>query len=190
MTSSLWSHAFRRGRSLLSTPPVPPNGLAPHAVPNSLDVPTDPTVKLDPQRLASFNPKVRNAIWRLHLRREYVSLDHILNEIKDWSVIEQLFYVEFVCQQQSGYIDPAVVCQPQYMVDAGTGKLRVDFRLSLRDHVTPILYFVELDGFRWHDRTPQEFAKGRRRIRVLQRKGARIPVRRVGGVARRHGVCV
>jgi hypothetical protein len=142
-----------------------------------LNVSANYIVKLDPQRLAPFDPKVQNAIVRLHLRRGYVSLDDILDEIKKWSVIEQLFYVEFVCQQQSGYIDPAVVCKPQYMVDAGTGKLRVDFRLSLRDPVMPILppilYFVELDSFRWHDRNPQEFAKGKRRMRVLQRKGGR-----------------
>jgi hypothetical protein len=132
---------------------------------------------LDSQRLATFDPKVQSTIVRLHLRREYVSLDDLLEEIKNWSPIEQLFYVEFVYMQQSGYIDQAVVSQPQYMVDTRTGKLRVDFRLSLRDPVMPvlppILYFVELDSFRWHDRTPQEFAKGKRRMRVLQQKGGR-----------------
>jgi hypothetical protein len=140
-------------------------------------LPTNLAVTLDSQRLAVFDPKVQRAILRLHLRRGNVSLDDILNELKDWTEIEQLFYVEFVYQQQSGYIDEAVVCQPQYMVDTGPGKLRVDFRLSLRDPVMPalppILYFVELDGFRWHDRTPQEFARGKRRMRVLQRKGGR-----------------
>jgi hypothetical protein len=43
---------------------------------------------------------------RLYLRREYVSLDHIIDEIKDWSVIEQLFYLEFVYQQQAGLHRP------------------------------------------------------------------------------------
>jgi hypothetical protein len=133
------------------------------------------TVKLDSQRLATFDSKVQHAVLRLYLRREYVSLDLILDEIKDWSVIEQLFYLEFLYQQQSGYIDQAVVCQPQYVVDAGIRKLRVDFRFSLPDPVMPalppILYFVELDSFRWHDRTPKEFVKGKRRMRVLQRKG-------------------
>jgi hypothetical protein len=142
---------------------------------NGLNVPVNYIVKLDPQRLAVFDPKVQSAIIRLHMRRGYV--DDIVDEIKDWSPIEQLFYLEFLYQQQSGYIDQAVVCQPQYVVDTRTGKLRVDFRFSLPDPVMPvlppILYFVELDSFRWHDRTPQEFAKGRRRMRVLQRKGGR-----------------
>jgi hypothetical protein len=145
---------------------------------NELNVSANHIVKLDSQRLAAFDPKVQSTIIRLHLRREYVSLDDLLDEIKNWSVIEQLWYLEFLYQQQSGYIDQAVVCQPQYMVDTRTGKLRVDFRLSWRDPampiLPPILYFVELDSFRWHDRTPQEFAKGKRRIRVLQRKGGRI----------------
>jgi hypothetical protein len=131
----------------------------------------------DTQCLAVFDPKVQSTILRLHLRREYVLLDDVLDEIKNWSVIEQLWYLEFLYQQQSGYIDRAVVCQPQYMVETRTGRLRVDFRLSWRDPMMPvlppILYFVELDSFRWHDRTPQEFAKGKRRMRVLQRKGAR-----------------
>jgi hypothetical protein len=30
-----------------------------------------------------------------------------------------------------------------------------------------------VDSFQRHDRTPQEFAKGKRRMRVLQRKGGR-----------------
>jgi hypothetical protein len=142
---------------------------------NALNVSANYTVKLDPQRLAAFNPKVQSAIMRLQLRREYVLTDHILDEIKDWSVIEQLFYLEFLYQQQSCYIDQAVICQPQYVVDAGIKKLRVDFRFSLPDPVMPvlppILFYVELDSFRWHDRTPKEFAKGKRRMRVLQRKG-------------------
>lgn len=133
------------------------------------------TAKLDSQRLAAFDPKVQKAILRFYLRREYVSLDLIFDEIKDWSVIEQLFYLEFVYQQQGSYIDQAVVCQPQYVVDTGIRKLRVDFRFSLPDPVMPvlppILFYVELDSFRWHDRTPKEFAKGKRRMRVLQRKG-------------------
>jgi hypothetical protein len=144
---------------------------------NGLNGSANYIVKLDPQRLAAFDPKVQSAIVQLHLRREYVSLDDVLDEIKNWSAIEQLFYVEFVYLQQSSYIDRAVVSQPQYMVDTRTGKLRVDFRLSLRDPVMPvlppILYFVELDSFRWHDRTPQEFAKGKRRMRELQRTGGR-----------------
>ena len=90
-------------------------------------------------------------------------------------MIEQLFYLEFLDQQQSSYIDQAIVCQPQYMVDAGIRKLRVDFRFRLPDPVMPvlppILFYVELDSFRWHDRTPKEFAKGKRRMRGLQRKG-------------------
>jgi hypothetical protein len=92
-------------------------------------------------------------------------------------VIEQLFYLEFLYQQQSGYIDQTIVCQPQYTVDAGIRKLQVDFHFSLPDSVMPalppILFFVELDSFQWHDRTPQEFAKGKRRMRILQRKGGR-----------------
>jgi hypothetical protein len=144
---------------------------------NALNVSANYTIKLDPQCLAEFDPKVQSAILRLHLLREYVSLDYLLAEIKDWTEIEQLFYVEFVYQQQSGFIDRAVICQPQYKVDAGIKKLQVDFRLSWRDPVMPalppILYFVELDSFQWHDRTLQEFIKGKRRMRVLQRKGAR-----------------
>jgi hypothetical protein len=144
---------------------------------NELNVSANYIVKLDPQRLAPFDPKVQSAIVRLHLQREYVPLDDVLDEIKNWSAIEQLFYVEFVYLQQSSYIDQAIVSQPQYMVDTRAGKLRVDFRLSLRDPVMPvlppILYFVELDSFRWHDRTPQEFAKGKRRMRVLQQQGGR-----------------
>jgi len=144
---------------------------------NDLNGSANHTVRLDPQRLAAFDPKVQRTIVRLHLRRGYISLDDILNEIKNWTVIEQLFYVEFVYLQQSSYIDRAVVSQPQYVVDTRTGKLRVDFRLSLRDPMMPllrpILYFVELDSFRWHDRNPQEFAKGKRRMRVLQRRGGR-----------------
>jgi hypothetical protein len=144
---------------------------------SELNVSANYIVKLDPQRLAPFDPKVQNAIVRLHLRRGYVSLDDILDEIKKWSVIEQLFHVEFVYLQQSSYIDRAVVSQPQYIVDTRSGKLRVDFRLSLHDTMMPllppILYFVELDSFRWHDRTSQEFAKGKRRMRMLQRKGGR-----------------
>jgi hypothetical protein len=112
--------------------------------------------KLDPQRLASFDPKVQSAIVQIHRRREYISLDDVLNEIKDWSAIEQLFYLEFLCQQQSGLIDQAVVCRPQYVVDVGIRKLQVDFRFSLPDPVLsildPILFYVELDSFRWHGR--------------------------------------
>jgi hypothetical protein len=144
---------------------------------NELNVSANYIVKLDPRCLAAFDPKVQSAIVRLHSRREYVSLDDILDEIKNWSEIERLWYLDFLYQQQSGYIDQAIVCEPQYIVDTRTGKLRVDFRLSLRDPMMPVLppirYFVELDSRQWHDRTPQEFAKGRRRIRVLQRKGGR-----------------
>jgi hypothetical protein len=124
---------------VISTPLVSPNGSAPHVAPDALNVSPNHTVRLDPHRLTVFDPKVQNVLMRLHLRRGYISLEPILNKIQDWSVIEQLFYAEFVCQQQSGYIDQAVVCQPQYVVDTGTGKLRVDFRLSLRDSVMPVL---------------------------------------------------
>jgi hypothetical protein len=165
------------GQLLINTSGVPSNGPSRYVEPGDLNVSANYSTQLGLQRLAAFDPKVQSAIVRLHLRREYVSLDDLLEEIKNWSAIEQLFYVEFVYLQQSGYIDQAVVSQPQYMVDTRTGKLRIDFRLSWRDPVMPvlppILYFVELDSFRWHDRTPQEFAKGKRRMRVLQRKGGR-----------------
>jgi hypothetical protein len=144
---------------------------------NDLNGSANYTVKLDPQRLAVFDPKIQNMIARFHLRRDYISLDAILDEIKNWSAIEQLWYLEFLYQQHSGYIDQAIACQPQYLMDTRTGKLRVDFRLSWRDPLMrllpPILYFVELDGFRWHDRTPQEYAKGKRRIPLLQQNGGR-----------------
>jgi hypothetical protein len=163
------------GQPLIDTPRIPSKGLAPHVVPNNVNVSPNYTGTLDSQRLATFDPKVQRAIMRLHLRREYVSLDHVIDEIKDWSVIEQLFYLEFVYQQQGSYIDRAVSCESQYVVDAGIRKFRVDFRFSYPDPVMPvlppILFYVELDSFRWHDRTPQEFAKGKHRMRVLQRKG-------------------
>jgi hypothetical protein len=63
---------------------------------NNLNGSANYPVKLDPQRLAAFDPKVQSAIRRLHLRREYISLDDVLNEIKNWSVIEQLFDLEFL----------------------------------------------------------------------------------------------
>jgi hypothetical protein len=54
----------------------------------------------------------------------------------------------------------------------------VDFKLSLRDEViptlAPVVYFVELNGRGFHDRTREEFTKGQRRIRELQRRGARV----------------
>jgi hypothetical protein len=163
------------GQPLINTSRIPSKELAPYVVPNDVNVSPTYTGKLDSQRLATFDPKVQSAIMRLHLRREYVSLDHIVDEIKNWSVIEQFFCLEFVYQQQGSYIDRAVSCEPQYVVDTGIRKFRVDFRFSLPDAVMPvlplILYYVELDSFRWHDRTPQEFAKGKRRMRLLQRKG-------------------
>jgi hypothetical protein len=165
------------GQPLINTPHIPSKSLGQHVVPTNPNGSTTPTVMLGPRRLAAFDPKVRNAILQLHLRREYISLDAILDEIARWTAIEQLFYVEFLFQQQSHYIDEAVVCQPQYRTDDGIRTLRVDFLLSLPDPVMsalpPILFYVELDSFRWHDRTPEEFAKDRRRMRVLQRKGGR-----------------
>jgi len=65
---------------------------------NDLNGSANYTVKLDPQRLAVFDPKIQNMIARFHLRRDYISLDAILDEIKNWSAIEQLWYLEFLYQ--------------------------------------------------------------------------------------------
>ena len=89
-------HFLEGGRSLINTPP---NTAAP------VHLSTNHAGTFDPQRLATFDLKVQSTIMRLHLRREYVSLGGVLDEIKDWSVIEQLWYLEFIYQQQSGYID-------------------------------------------------------------------------------------
>jgi hypothetical protein len=160
----------------------------------SYSILTNHTLRIDSQRLTNFHPKVQNTILRLHLRREYVSLDHILDEIERWTLIEQLFYLEFLYARQSGCIDQAVACQPQYMVEAGMRKLRVDFRFTLPDPVMPalppILYFVELDSRQWHDRTPKEFANGRRRMRVLQRQGGRAYSFAGSEVLRNAAACV
>jgi hypothetical protein len=50
---------------------------------NGLNVPANYIVQLDPQHLATFELKVQSAIMRLHLRRGYVSLDRVLDEIKN-----------------------------------------------------------------------------------------------------------
>src|SRR5690606_27949141 len=124
--------------------------LARYVVPNHLNGSSKHAVKLDPQRLAAFDPKVQSAIVRLHLRREYISLDPIIDEIKDRTVIEQLFYLEFLHQQRAGYIDRAVGCNRSTWWTRGSGNFvsifAVAYPIRSCRFSPPILFYVEIDS--------------------------------------------
>jgi len=127
---------------------------------------------------SDFHPQVQKNLLRLLIFRPNLSLDNIIKEIAGWQPNEQLYYLEFLILKISERINRAINIEPQVIVLSGRKFYRVDFKLALTDHVMsylpPILYFVELDGFSFHDRTREEFTKARQRLRNLQREGAKV----------------
>jgi hypothetical protein len=148
---------------LINAPHVPSNGL-PHHV--------------EPYNLTSFTPAVQKALQKLELLRNDVSIEPIVRRIAKWdSPPERLFYVTFIYLKNSRRIDPKIRIEEQYYIATGGKEYYVDFRLSLADEMypalAPLFVFVECDSREFHDRTPEEFDKGRERIRELQRQGGK-----------------
>jgi hypothetical protein len=123
-------------------------------------------------------PEVRRSLAQLYLLRSHISIESILKEIKDWWPTEQLFYLGFLRLKIANRINPGIKIAPQCTLPSEVSYYRVDFKLALRDEVIPslppLIYWVELDGRSYHERTPQEFTKGRQRLRELQRKGGKV----------------
>jgi hypothetical protein len=128
-----------------------------------------------------LHPQVEKSIARLLLLRDGISPVNILNQIAPWQPTEQLFHLEFLNLKISNRISQAITSQPQESILVGGHCYCVDFKVSLRDEevfptLPPILYYVELDGRGFHDRTREEFVKERHRLRELQRHGGRVYV--------------
>ena len=128
--------------------------------------------------ITCFDPAVQKILLQLVLHRNRISIASILSAIKDWTPIEQLFYLEFIYLKVRECINPNIEIVPQYHVHSGNHRYRVDFKLSLPDEVkrslAPITAFVECDSRAFHDRTAEEFTKERQRLRALQRHGAKV----------------
>jgi hypothetical protein len=135
--------------------------------------------KLD-ARLAipGFHPQVQKSILRLVLLRDGISPVGILEEVAPWSPPEQLFHLEYLILRISKRINQAIACEPQKHILTKGNCYWVDFKLSLRDEVFTslpvVVYFVELDGRAFHDRTRDEFITERQRLRELQRAGGKV----------------
>jgi hypothetical protein len=122
--------------------------------------------------------EVCRSIVQLYLLGEHISIESILKEIKGWSPIEQLFYLAFLRLKIAKRINPDIKIEPQCTLSSRSGCYYMDFKLVLRDEVIqflpPLVRWVKLDGCSYHERTPQEFTKGRQRVRELQRKGGKV----------------
>jgi hypothetical protein len=125
-----------------------------------------------------FHPQVQKSLLRLMLLRDGISVGDIAVTVAEWTPIEQLWHLEFLFLKISRRINPAIKSEPQSSISAGGKLYKIDFKLSLRDEVMPslppIVYFVELDGREFHDRTKEDFLRERQRLRDLQREGARV----------------
>jgi hypothetical protein len=133
---------------------------------------------MDTSSEAAFHSEVRKSLAKLYLLRDRISIEAIISEIKGWWPTEQLFYLGFLRLRIANRINPDIKIEPQCIVQRDASYYCVDFKLALRDEViprlTPLIYWVEIDGHSYHDRTPQEFTKGRQRLRELQRKGGKV----------------
>ena len=141
-----------------------------------------------------FHPQVQKSILRLILLRDGISPVSILEEIAPWSPPEQLFHLEYLILRVSKRISQAIACEPQKNILTNGNCYWVDFKLSLRDEVfaslPAMVYFVELDGRAFHDRTRDEFIRERRHLRELQRAGAKVYTFAAEEVFRNVSKCV
>jgi hypothetical protein len=139
---------------------------------------TETLIQVEGLPRTPFHPQVQKSLLRLMLLRDGISVRDIACAIAEWTPIEQLWHLEFLFLKISRRIDPAIKSEPQYSIRASGKLYRVDFKLSLRDDVLPslpsVIYFVELDGRGFYDRTKEDFLKERQRLRDLQRQGARV----------------
>jgi hypothetical protein len=146
---------------VINTPRVPSNGLS-HDV-ESYD-------------LTRFHPAVQNALQKLQVFRNGISVEPIIKKIAGWeSPLEQEFYLAFIFLKLGRRIHPQIHITEQYPVIGNRKEYFVDFKLSLADEIfpdlPPIVALIECDSYTYHDRTPERFDEERERIIELQRYG-------------------
>lgn len=121
-----------------------------------------------------------------------------LAEHSTWIDVERLFNVEcmldqynitsppeqlFACAWCHSFYHHGVDLQPQFQI----GNYRADFVVSPADHFHRGLHFseemlqriaeklptyaIEIDGFEWHDKTPEQAERDKKRERFIQLQG-------------------
>jgi hypothetical protein len=149
---------------LINASHVPSNGL-PHGV--------------EPHDLTRFAPAVQKSLLRFHLLREGISIEPIIRKIAAWtSPPEQAFFVSFLYLSNAEVIDPRIQIVEQYPISNGRKTYRVDFRLSLVDHLKsylpPITILVECDSNQFHDSIVKRSTEGCQRSRAIERQGTKL----------------
>jgi very-short-patch-repair endonuclease len=152
------------GRSLINIPRVPSNGLSPHVAPYDL---------------TGFHRAVQKALQKLQLFRDGFSIEPIIKKIADWdSPPEQVFYVSFIYLTNAEVIDPMIRLVEQYPISNGRVTYRVDFRLSLVDHLKPklppITLLVECDSDQFHHPILERSTERCQRSRAIERQGTKV----------------
>jgi hypothetical protein len=149
---------------VINAPRVSSNGLSHHVA--SYD-------------LTRFVPAVQKSLQKLQLLRDGVSIEPIIRKIADWnSPPEQAFYVSFLYLTNAEVIDPMIRLVEQYPVSNGRITYRVDFRLSLVDHLKPklppITMLVECDSDQFHDPIVERSTERCQRSRAIERQGTKL----------------
>jgi hypothetical protein len=149
---------------LLNAPHVPSNGLSQYVVTSDL---------------GHFHPAVQKALQKLQLLRDNISIEPIIKKIANWnSPPEQAFYVSFLYLTNAGVIDPMIRIVEQHPVSNGQIIYKVDFRLSLVDHLKPklrpITILVECDSAQFHDPIAERSTERCRRSRTIERQATKV----------------
>jgi very-short-patch-repair endonuclease len=129
--------------------------------------------------LTGFTPAVRKSLLKFHLLREEISIAPIIRKIIAWdSPPEQAFYVSFLYLANVEVIDPMIRIVEQYPISSGMKTYRVDFLLSLVDHLQsylpPITILVECDSGQFHDSIVERSTDRCQRSRVIERQGTKL----------------
>lgn len=149
---------------MLNAARIPSNGLSHHFVPHDL---------------AQFHPAVRKSLRKLQLLRDNVSIEPIVNKIANWtSPPEQAYYVSFLYLTNAEVIDRTIRIAEQYPVSNGKIVYKVDFRLSLVDHLKPklrpITILVECDSEQFHNGIIERSTERCRRSRAIEREATKV----------------
>jgi hypothetical protein len=153
-----------RNEHVINAPRVPSNGLSHHFVPYDL---------------TRFHPAVRKSLQKLQLLRDNVSIERVINKIANWtSPPEQAYYVSFLYLTNAEVIDRMIRIVEQYPVSNGKTIYKVDFRLSLIDHLKPklrpITILVECDSAQFHGPVTERSTERCQRSRAIEREATKV----------------
>lgn len=132
-----------------------------------------------PYDLAQFHPAVRKSLQKLRLLRDHVSIEPVLNKIANWtSPPEQAYYVSFLYLRNAEVIDRRIRIVEQYPIINGKMIYKVDFQLSLVDHLKPklrpITILVECDSEQFHNPIVERSTERCQRARTIEREATKV----------------